>query len=265
MGIIKKGRAQARYAQLSAFSRRSVLPPRAIQRLSSTLGYDAIEVHGAVGRDILAAGLNLLVISTVAMPLTFLFLGLPLHLAVAITVTVSALLAILPRIIDAGSEIRDLFDAAHSFEIFATVLLATGNLALAASKASEVPGKASERFRKAIMSMRDGTPPERAMLRSFSGKGICSEWVKSAVNGREGGISPVVSNWYAELHSRILKSEDMLSLLVALSTILPIGLSMVMAVWGLITTPVSPILILAFSAAITVIFCWFKGLEAILS
>lgn len=262
---ISRCRAHARYALLAAISRRSLLPSRALGRFSNALGYDAMEVRGAAGRDILAAGLNLLLILVAVIPLSIFFFGLPLHLGLAVPVAVSALLAILPRVIGAGSGIRDLFDAAHSFEIFATVLLATGNLALAASKASEVQGRASERFRKAIMSMRDGVKPEKAILESFSGKGICSEWVKSAVNGREGGISPVVSNWYAELHSRILKAEDMLSLLVALSTILPIGLSMVMAVWGLTSTPLSPILILAFSAAITAIFCWFKGLEAILS
>lgn len=265
METLKNGRTRALYAMLVESSRRSVLPSSALGRLSSALGYDAVVVCGVVGREFLAAGINLLVIFAAAVLPSVLFLGIPFYSALAMPFGVLAILAILPRTIDAGSEIRDLFDAAHSFEIFATILLATGNLTLAAGKTSEVPGRASGLFRKALMSMRDGEPAEKAIIRSFSGKGICSEWVRSAVNGREGGISPVVSNWYAELHSRILKAEDMLSLLVAISTILPIGLSMVMAVWGLMSTPLSPLLILAFSAGITVIFCWFKGLEAILS
>jgi len=262
--LLEKDHTQARSASLNAFCRRSILPSRSLARLSTVLGYDAIEVHGVAGRGLLVAGLNLLALSTVAILIAILFFGLPLHSALAVPVA-AALLAVLPWITDAGSGIRDLFDAAHSFEIFATVLLATGNLALAASKAAEVPGSASGNFSKAVMSMRDGVRPEKAILQSFSGKDICSDWVKSAVNGREGEISPVISNWYNELHGRILKAEDMLSLLIALSTILPIGLSMVMAVWGLASTPLSPLLILAFSAALTAIFCWFKGLEAILS
>lgn len=264
MVILRKDRTQARSSPLTAFSRRSILPSRSLARLSSALGYDAMEVRGLSGRGILAAGLNLLALSAVTIMIAILLFGLPLHSALAVLIA-AVLLAVLPWVADAGSGIRDLFEAAHSFEIFATVLLATGNLALAASKAAEVPGRASRRFSKAVMSMRDGVRPERAILQSFSGKGICSVWVKSAVNGREGGISPVISNWYNELHGRILKAEDMLSLLIAISTILPIGLSMVMAVWGLASTPLSPLLILALSAALTAIFCWFRGLEAILS
>ncbi len=224
-----------------------------------------MEVRDLAGRGILTAGLNLLVVSTLAALLVTVSSRILSLLAFAIPVAVLAFLVILPRVVSAGSEARDLFDAMHSFEIFATVLLATGNFALAASRASEVPGRTSGRFGKAIMSMRDGTLPEKALLRSFSDRGICSEWVKSAVNGREGDLSHVVSNWYSELQSRILKAEDMLSLLVAISTILPVGLSMIMSVWGLVSTPLSTFLILAFSFAITLIFCWFKGLEAILS
>ncbi|MEJ5293502.1 MAG: hypothetical protein WHS82_07910 [Candidatus Methanosuratincola sp.] len=261
----EKNRSDTRYALLAALSRRPLLPYSMLERLSRALGYDALEFSGAAGIELLAAGLNLTIISTAAILFSCLFLGTPLYSALAVPVAAGAMLVILPRTIEAGSGVRDLFEAAHSFEIFATILFATGNLALAASKASEVQGNASGSFRKAVILMRDGESPEKAILRSFSGKGICSEWIKSAVNGREGGVSIVITNWYAELHSRILRAEDMLSLLVAISTIFPIGLSMVMAVWGLASTPFSPLLILIFSAALTGIFCWFKGLEAILS
>lgn len=272
MDITEKKRNQPLSVLLAALSRRSILPSCVSVRLSSVLGYNALDAdmdkeEGVErrGSGILITGINLLTVSIVAAPLATLFGAIPPHLAAAAPVAVLVFLILLPKIIGKGSEIRDLLDAAHSFEVFATVLFATGNLGLATKRASQTPGKASHRFRSALISMRNGEAPDRAVLRSFSGEGICLEWVKSAVNGRSGGISPVITNWYAEVHTRILKAEDMLSLLVALSTILPIGLSMAMAVWGLLSTPLSALLILAFSVVIGIVFCWFKGLEAILS
>ncbi|MDI9644387.1 MAG: hypothetical protein QFX35_04105 [Candidatus Verstraetearchaeota archaeon] len=244
-----------------AFSSRPLLPVSVLDRVSSVLGYDRINIEGVNGTSVLFGLINLLILSTSLSIIAGLWGSVPLFVCLALPVASFAGLLAIPKVVLKGSGIRRILDSALCFDVFSTVLLGTGDVGLAARRASQGNGRDSERFRKAVMLMRSGTPAEKAVLQVFRGDASSPGWVWSAVQGREGDLTQVISEWHSELHSKILGVDDILSLLVAVSTILPIGVSMVMSVWRLVPTVLSPLMVVTLSLSLEAIFIWFRELE----
>lgn len=249
---------------VEALSSRSIFPEAVVDSIYEKLNYAALR-GGGFSRRLLVMGLNLLPFLA-ALPLVALLAGQVMAAALAL-VPLLALVAALssPPLLTAGSGLKELFNSVYSFDIFASVLLATGDLCLAARKASEAKGKAPEMFRESLLLMRNGLDPERALLRAFKGDELCLEWISAAIRGRDGSLTIVLAEWYSNIRSKISKAEDLLSLVIALSAILPVLLSIMMASWGLTATLFSPAIVIALSLCLEAILMWFRGLEEILS
>lgn len=148
----------------------------------------------------------------------------------------------------------------YAFDVFLSVYIASKSLKLACSLACLSSTSLRNPFRRAMAMIRNGCPPQEALLRCASTDQIGSEWLQAVVVGGGTDLTSLQSEICAELMKRLLKAEDTFAFVIAASTLFPVVLSIAAILWGFSSSPWVFSIVLAQVSVFVVVQLWFKDL-----
>ncbi|MGQ9759842.1 MAG: hypothetical protein ACUVQ5_04665 [Candidatus Methanomethylicaceae archaeon] len=125
-----------------------------------------------------------------------------------------------------------LIHAVYSLELFASIYALTGSIRQAISCLCRERNPLSKLFRASLLMIRDGSDPLESLARIFRGYPLYRDWFASLINGSITDAQDIFSIWRNGAEEVLYKVDDLLSLVMILSTLIPIILTIMLMVFG---------------------------------
>ncbi|MCQ5376767.1 MAG: hypothetical protein NO516_01810 [Candidatus Methanomethylicia archaeon] len=148
----------------------------------------------------------------------------------------------------------------YAFDVFLSIYIASRSLKLACTLACLSSTSRTNPFGRAMAMIRNGCPPQEALLRCAPSDQIGSEWLEAVVMGGGTDLASLQSEICAEMMKMILKAEDTMAFVIAASTLFPVVLSIAAILWGFSSSPWVFSIVLAQVSVFVVVQLWFKDL-----
>jgi hypothetical protein len=146
-------------------------------------------------------------------------------------------------------------------DLFSSVYLLTGSIETSASYLAEDCNLVTaRRFREVLLRIRNGTEPRKALIKTFSRNRALLEWIKSLTFGSYAGTSSLMESWKAEAMKNLSRSEDLMALIILVSTLLPIVMTIVFLVCGVGSSPLIFTLVVIVGVEFLCLHIWMKEL-----
>ncbi|MCX8182579.1 MAG: hypothetical protein N3D12_05620 [Candidatus Methanomethyliaceae archaeon] len=120
----------------------------------------------------------------------------------------------------------------HTMELFVAVYTLSGSIKQSIQYLCRREYPFSERFRAALLRIRNGSDLTESLRWVFRGNARYNEWFTSLASGSISDAQDLFSMWESSAEEAILKVDDLLSFVIVFSTLLPVVIVIMLMVFG---------------------------------
>lgn len=150
----------------------------------------------------------------------------------------------------------------YAFDTFLSVYLASRSLKLACALACLSSPSQKNIFRGAMAMIRNGCPPQKAIMLCAQSSQMGSEWLKAVIVGGGTDLAALQSEVCSEMMHLMLKAEDEMAFVIVAATLFPVVASIAAILWGYGTSPYLFLIVLAQVSIFVVVRLWFIDLPS---
>jgi len=247
----------------SRLSRIHLIPEPIIIYLSRSSSFGKLVCNGQSGIDVVRGILNLSALLSAVIFFSSISMSLGDSILTFLSPVLFALILIFmyPMLHLKRLAVSELKTSLFVLDLFSSVYLLTGSIETSASYLAEDCNLVTaRRFREVLLRIRNGTEPRKALIKTFSRNRALLEWIKSLTFGSYAGTSSLMESWKAEAMKNLSRSEDLMALIILVSTLLPIVMTIVFLVCGVGSSPLIFTLVVIVGVEFLCLHIWMKEL-----